>query len=62
MMTITGSCATLLALIECHILEMYGVSDHDLLFSKEAEPAEDHELVEGDPKNIESRVCLQNYI
>ena len=41
---------------------MYGVSDHDLLFSKEAEPTEDHELVEGDPKNIETRVCQQNCI
>ena len=48
--TITSSSVTLLTLIECQILEMYGVSDHDLLFSKEAEPTEDHELVEGDPK------------
>ena len=35
---------------------MYGVSDHDLLFSKEAHSAADDELTEEDPQSIKTRV------
>jgi hypothetical protein len=36
--------------------DMYGVSDHDLMFSKEADIAEAHEEGDHDNDHIENRV------